>query len=140
MRLKISIATVVNSVFSNISFYWKGISNAIFIFYESTLDLQCWANFCCVAQLTQSCVCVCVCVCVCMRKCVYIHMYAVIFSYYLPSCPTLSDWTQFPVLYSRAPLLFYSKYNSLHLSTANSPSNLLPPHSHQQPQVCCPCL
>ena len=54
-----------------------------------------------------------------------IVIHAFFFSYHLPSCSTLRDWTQSPVLYSSTPLLIHSKCNSLHIPTPNSPSSAL---------------
>ena len=54
----------------------------------------------------------------------YIYTYTVFFffPYYLPSCFSPRDWTEFLVLCSRTPWLIHPKCKSLHLITPTPPS------------------
>ena len=67
-------------------------------------------------------------------QCIYTHTHKhththilFLFSCFLPPWSIPNDWLEFPVLYSRTSWLTHSKWNSLHLSTPNSPSIPLPP-------------
>ena len=67
------------------------------------------------------------------------HIHIQFFPQYPPSS-IISDWIQFPVLYSRISLLVHSKCNSLCLLIPNSHSIPLPPPPPWHSQVCSPNL
>ena len=66
----------------------------------------------------------------------YIYVYT--FFFLTLSCSIISDWTEFPVLHSRIPLLIHPKGNILHLFTPSSQSLPHPPLPPWQPQVYSP--
>lgn len=59
---------------------------------------------------------------------IYMNIYQYIFWYYLPSCSTQRDWTQFPGLYSRTSLLIHQNIPGIIIKST-------PFHSQE-----CPCL
>ena len=94
------------------------IHSILFLFYWSTVDLQCCVNFCCTAKWFS-----------------YIHIYIYSFSYSFPLWFITGYWIWFPVLYSRTLSLSHPLCNSLHLLIPNSQS--IPP---RRQQVCSLCL
>ena len=70
-----------------------------------------------------------------METQLHLHVH-ILFSHI--TCSIISDWTEFPVLHRRIPLLIHPEGNILHLFTPSSQSVPLPPPPSRQPQVYSP--